>query len=116
MKRQNIIIIVLTMLFSMVDISVSAHVIEAPNGDGKTIYYDWANDNQTELAVSFEGRFYEAYSDRYSGDVVIPERVNYNGTTYPVTSIADHAMFNCPNLTSVTIPNSVTSIGSYAQA
>ena len=114
MKRQNIIIIVLTMLFSMVDISVSAHVIEAPNGDGKTIYYDWANDNQTELAVSFEGRLYETYSDRYSGDVVIPERVNYNGTTYPVTSIADHAMFNCPNLTSVTIPNSVTSIGAYA--
>ncbi len=114
MKRQNIIIIVLTMLFSMVDISVSAHVIEAPNGDGKTIYYDWANDNQTELAVSFEGRYYESYSDRYSGDVVIPERVNYNGTTYPVTSIADHAMFNCPNLTSVTIPNSVTSIGAYA--
>ena len=44
----------------------------------------------------------------------IPSSVTYNSVTYSVTSIGDHAFYDCSSLTSVTIPNSVTSIGSYA--
>ena len=47
----------------------------------------------------------------YSGDVVIPPSVKYNGQPYSVTSIGGGAFYNCSSLTSVTIPNSVTSIG-----
>ena len=43
-------------------------------------------------------------------NLVIPSR--YKGL--PVTSIRDLAFFGCTNLTSVTIPDSVTSIGSSA--
>ena len=50
-------------------------------------------------------------STKYSGDVVIPGQVTYNGKTYSVTSIGISAFYNCNSLTSVTIPNSVTSIG-----
>ena len=50
----------------------------------------------------------------YSGDIVIPSSVDYNGTTYSVTSIGDEAFYYCSGLTSVEIPNSVTSIGNYA--
>ena len=51
---------------------------------------------------------------KYSGDVVIPSQVTYNGNSYTVTSISSVAFMNCTNLTSITIPNSVKSIGSSA--
>ena len=53
-------------------------------------------------------------SGEYSGEVVIPESVKYYSTTYSVTSIGDDAFYCCYGLTSVTIPNSVTSIGTAA--
>ena len=53
-------------------------------------------------------------SPGYSGDIVIPEEVEYSGTLYSVTSIGNRAFFCCYGMTSVTIPNSVTSIGSEA--
>ncbi len=50
----------------------------------------------------------------YSGNIVIPESVIYNGEEYIVTTICNDAFSSCEDLTSITIPNSVTSIGSYA--
>ena len=78
--------------------------------------------------VEIDGIFYELLSKikeaevtknpsgygYYSGKVVIPATVTYEGTEYSVTSIGDGAFWNCYGLTSVTIPNSVTSIGSEA--
>jgi hypothetical protein len=45
-----------------------------------------------------------------AGAIVIPDKVTYNGTDYSVTSIGLDAFYGCTGLTSVTIPNSVTSI------
>ena len=72
----------------------------------------------------------------YSGNVVIPETVTYEGTTYTVTTIASMAFYgstvqsislpntlrtierfglaNCKGLTELIVPNSVTTIGEYA--
>ncbi|MCH5307863.1 MAG: leucine-rich repeat domain-containing protein, partial [Prevotella sp.] len=98
----------LTVLLSMVGANVFAHDIEVENDDSVTIYYNFINDG-TELEVTYRGEDYYD-SDRYTGNVAIPESATYNGTTYSVTSIGDHAFFYCWDLTSVTIGNNVTSI------
>ena len=59
----------------------------------------------SEQAVSVSG------PNNYTGDLVIPERVTYDGTTYIVESIWTLAFGNCWGLTSVTLPNSMITIG-----
>ena len=75
---------------------------EAFEVDG--IYYDLNN----EGAVVVPG------DASYSGDVVIPASINFLGDDFPVVSIGDEAFYQCSNLTSITIPESVTSIGDWA--
>ena len=109
MKKQSITFL-LIVLMSTMGAHTFAHDIEVVNADGATIYYNYINNN-TELAVSSRSGY---YSNEYNGNVVIPESVTYNGTTYSVTSIGYEAFKDCSGLTSITIPNSVTRIGSCA--
>ena len=79
---------------------------------GKTLYYDIISDSTVEVTY-----YSSVVTNNYvNGDVVIPSSVEYNGTTYSVTSIGLGAFRGCSGLTSVTIPNSVTSIGDSAFA
>lgn len=52
----------------------------------------------------------------YSGDIVIPQTVEISGSTYIVTNIDDYAFRGCKGVTSISIPNTVTSFGAYAMA
>lgn len=70
------------------------------------IYYNLISKNQTAEVTE--------NPNKYSGDVIIPESVTYKGVNYVVIAIADLAFFSCDNLTSITIPNSVTTIGIWA--
>ena len=51
---------------------------------------------------------------KYSGDIIIPEKVKGNdGVEYVVTSLGASCFKDCSGLTSITIPSSVTSLGDY---
>ena len=60
---------------------------------------------------SSEASLAQNYSNRYSGDVVIPSSFTYQGKEYQVTKIGSYAFNYCPELTSVKIPNGVLEIG-----
>ena len=75
-------------------------------------------------AVKIDGIYYMVFSnetaevsygaEKYSGEVIIPSSITYEGKEYTVTSIGNEAFSQCSGLTSVTIPNSVTLIGDSA--
>ena len=69
------------------------------------IYFLKINDQEASVVSKDNKR------NSYRGDVVIPEEVSLNGDVLSVTAIADRAFQSCSNLTTVTIPNSVSTIG-----
>ena len=51
---------------------------------------------------------------RYSGSIEIPSTIEYEGTTYTVTSVGYEAFASCDQLELVVLPNSINSIGNRA--
>ena len=92
-------IVFLVILFGCVPKVVCAYDFESGG-----IWYKIEGNN-----VSVERGFIE-----YKGDITIPEKVKFNEKTYNVTSIGVEAFYRRRNLTSITIPKSVTSIGDNA--
>ena len=118
MKKQ--LLILLAAILAMASSSPAwAYDFSAVAPSGQTLYYNIV-DSHAEVVRPGTGSTYDNY---VTGNLVIPASVTYNGTTYPVTALAfvsygsfeNYGTFEyCGDLTSVTIPNSVTSIGDWA--
>lgn len=69
-----------------------------------------------KLTYAYSGTTASVTSSTATGSIVIPPTITVNGTTYKVTSIGSWAFNNSygAQVTSIAIPNTVTSIGSYA--
>lgn len=111
MKRTNIIIL-LTVLLSIVSTKATAELFSVKNSDGITIYYEISKDLEVSVS-SFSSNSYPNDKKKYSGRIVIPESVEYEGKSYAVTSIGSYAFDGC-KISSVTIPSSIISIDIYA--
>ena len=96
------------LLMSLSTIAATAYSFKV---DG--IYYEKIIDNNVKVTYIM---YYDPtrYISDYSGDVIIPNVVSYNGITYSVVAIGEHAFHGCTDLTSVNIPSSVTTIGASA--
>jgi hypothetical protein len=102
------------LLLSALFITLSSWAYDFTTGG---IYYNITSSvSPYTVAVTYATSSYNSYS----GDVTIPSSVTYNSISYSVTSIYGggaingSAFYGCTGLTSITIPSSVTSIGSYA--
>ena len=101
--------------------------IYVPTADALTAYKSANNMNDDASRVQVrpievDGIKYQLQEDgtlavvanNYSGEVVIPGSIDYNGVATAVTSIGGSAFSGCTGLTSITIPESVISIGGSA--
>ncbi|MBR5860089.1 MAG: leucine-rich repeat domain-containing protein, partial [Bacteroidaceae bacterium] len=78
------------------------------------IYYNILSTQDKTVEVTYKGNSYYGCEDRYMDNVVIPEKVTYNGSTYKVTGIGDEAFRACLLLKSIQMPNSIEFIDDYA--
>ena len=103
--KQRFILFVSTLVLSIVfGNSALAEKVEV---DG--IYYNLDENNKT-AEVTYKNEEFNSYS----GDIIIPKSITVNASNYNVTAIGYNALRECSGLTSITIPNSVTSIGGSA--
>ena len=73
------------------------------------IYYNLDKTNKTAV-VTYKDKNFNSYSEV----IEIPSSITVNASDYVVTAIGYNALRECSGLKSVTIPNSVTSIGGCA--
>lgn len=79
--------------------------VQAYEFEKNGIYYDIVNGKAVVVSD---------WNTGYTGDVVIPETVEYSGQVYVVDSIGSNAFDNCDELTTVRLPEGLKAIGENA--
>lgn len=98
---KKLLLIVLTMLIS----TYAKAFTGEKEIDG--IWYNIVTKVATAEVISAKG-------SKYSGNIIIPSTIEYEGVVCSVTAIKESAFSYCDNLTSVELSSSITSIGSMA--
>lgn len=79
------------------------------------VYFFKILDNSQKIAITWDRINGEKCSDascrRYSGDLTVPSIITCNEDVYTVTQVDDNAFYGSTNLTSITLPSTVTTLG-----
>ena len=98
-KRFAILLVMMVMITSKALAGASFEVIDG---------FKYILDSDTKTATLVPN------TEKYAGDVVIPESVKAkDGNDYKITAFGDKCFYQCSGLTSITIPSSVTSLGDW---
>ena len=96
-KRFAILLVLMVMITSKALAGASFEVIDG---------FKYILDSGTKTATLVPN------TEKYAGDVVIPESVKAkDGNDYMITAFGDKCFYGCSGLTSITIPSSVTLLG-----
>ena len=96
------------LLLCMVSITASAYIKIG------SIYYNLYDEKEEAEVTYLENWSITGPNYWYSGKIVIPDTVTHDGKKYAVTSIRRNAFYRCIDVTSVTIPATVKTIGANA--
>lgn len=101
-------------LFILFSVAINGEeVFEISVAEGIDMRFSIPDADKNEVTVAASGAT-AAISIHTTGDFVIPSKITYNETEYTVTGISSYAFYKCDNLTSVTIPETIKSIGNHA--
>ena len=111
MRAKQLSFFLTLMLFFCTTISASNRqpVVKNPLKKSPTAIVDGINyrlDEKNQKAKVISGE------NLYTGDIVIPEKFEYDSIKYYVEEIDDGAFKDCASLSSISIPTTVTKIGS----
>ncbi len=105
-KLQNVHIFLSVLLISMAGLTVQAQNV-GDKFEYEGLYYEIYSENEVYV-VKPESEWNEENTP--TGEITIPEMVNYNETDYTVTGIKQATFTSCNALTGVVMPNSITII------
>ena len=77
------------------------------------IYYKILSVSERTAEVTFQNGEYTP-TESYKGAVTVPATVTYNGKTFAVEAIGEHAFYGCEELTNITLPEGLLRIEAFA--
>jgi hypothetical protein len=80
------------------------------------VYYNIINETDKQVEVTYQGVSRDHYSGEYYSQMEIPSTIEHKENSYTVTGIGKDAFYNCGELYTIILPESITEIGEEAFA
>lgn len=115
--RKSIVLLAFMLMAGMMPARATHYDFSATVSSGQTLFFK-IEGNGVNVVSQYSHTHATNYDDnnRPTGNLVIPNSINNDSASFVVVGIGNYAFRDCVGLSSVVIPNSVTSIGRQAFA